>query len=338
MRKREFLLIGGILVILASGILYFWLLAPRIVVVTNPRLGPAVQAVYATGTVEPVIMMPIAPRVGARLVQLTVDEGAVVRAGQVLARLESDDARNNLAQLAAQEDFAHRDYLRDVNLMKDGVIARQTFDKAKSTWDAARAAVAVARAQNGYMTLLAPTDGRIIRRDGEIGQFLPVNQPLFWLSCLSPLRITADVDEEDIPLVKVGQKVLVRADALPGRTFTGHVQAITPKGDPIARSYRVRISMDGGTPLQIGMTAETNIVTYEKRRALLLPSSAVTSGAVWTVRDDRLHLQPVAIGIRGANEVEIVHGVSQGEQIVVTPDASLVDGARVRMARTQGPQ
>jgi RND family efflux transporter MFP subunit len=179
------------------------------------------------------------------------------------------------------------------------------------------------------MTLTAPTDGRIIRRDGEVGQFLPVNQPLFWMSCLSPLRIAADVDEEDIALVKPGQKVLVRADAFPGRIFNAHVQEITPKGDPIARSYRVRITLDAATPLQIGMTTETNIITYEKSRALLVPASAITSNTVWIVRDGHVRLQAVVKGIAGKTDIEITRGVSPSDQIVAKPDPSLTDGASV---------
>jgi RND family efflux transporter MFP subunit len=326
--SRTLWIVGALLLAIGGGAAY-WMLSPPTVTVTTPRYGQAVQAVYATGTVEPVIMLPVAPRIGARIVALLVDEGAVVKSGQVLARLESEDVRNNVSQLVAQEDFAHRDFLRDATLVKDGVIARQTYDKAKSDWDAARAAVSAARAQSDYMTLTAPTDGRIIRRDGEVGQFLPVNQPLFWMSCLSPLRIAADVDEEDIALVKPGQKVLVRADAFPGRIFNAHVQEITPKGDPIARSYRVRITLDAATPLQIGMTTETNIITYEKSRALLVPASAITSNTVWIVRDGHVRLQAVVKGIAGKTDIEITRGVSPSDQIVAKPDPSLTDGASV---------
>jgi multidrug efflux system membrane fusion protein len=306
----------------------YWLLRPTALVVTHPAYGPAVQAVYATGTVEPVIMMPIAPRIGARIVVLAVDEGAVVKAGQMLARLESDDVRNSIAQLEAQEDFARRDYQRDATLVGGGVIPRQTYDRAKSAWMAAKAAVAAARAQSSYMTLVAPNDGRIIRRDGEVGQFLPVNQPLFWLSCLSPLRITAEVDEEDIALVRTGQKVLIRADAFPGRIFAGHVQAVTPKGDPIARSYRVRITLDGASPLRIGMTTETNIVTSEKPHSLLVPTTAVSGNRVWTVRDGRLVQRAVATGVSGRDRTEIVRGIQPSDLVVVAPDTTLREGDR----------
>jgi RND family efflux transporter MFP subunit len=168
----------------------------------------------------------------------------------------------------------------------------------------------------------------VIRRDGEVGQFLPINQPLFWVSCLSPLRITADVDEEDIALVHVGQQVLVRADAFPGRVFHAHVRALTPKGDPVARSYRIRIVPDDTTPLQIGMTAEVNIITAEKQRALLVPSSAVTNNAVWILDRGKLQKRAVHVGIRGTDRFEIVAGLTVHDQIVETPPANAREGMR----------
>jgi multidrug efflux pump subunit AcrA (membrane-fusion protein) len=114
------------------------------------------------------------------------------------------------------------------------------------------------------------------------------------------------------------------------------VQQITPKGDPIARSYRVRIMMDANTPLQIGMTTETNIVTYEKAQALLVPASAITGGAVWIVRDGRLRLQPVVKGIIGKTDVEVTSGLSRADLVVVKPDATLTDGESVNVARADG--
>ena len=325
--RRHWLLGIGIALALASAAgTAIWLTRPLSVAVAHPIYGPAVQAVYATGTVEPVVMMPIAPRLGARIVALAVDEGDIVTKGQILAKLESDDLKNTVAQLAAQEEFARRQYLRYASLVEGGIVARQTFDQAKANFDATRAATAAARAQIGYMTLVAPTDGRIIQRDGEVGQFLPVNQPLFWLSRLSPLRISAQVDEEDIALVSVGQEVLIRADAFPGRTFHGHVREVTPKGDSIARSYRVRVAFEGAVPLQVGMTAETNIITREKPRALLVPSTAVTGGMVWVVSGGKLHQRTIKAGIVGKDATEILDGLTASDSVAVNPDPSFTDG------------
>jgi RND family efflux transporter MFP subunit len=144
------------------------------------------------------------------------------------------------------------------------------------------------------------------------------------------LRISTEVDEEDIGQVRPGQLVLIRADAFPGQIFHGEVQAVTPKGDPVARSYRVRISLPDDTPLMIGMTTETNIVLRQSEDALLIPAGAVQHDTAWVVEDGRLAPRRVVLGAKGATEVEITGGLGEGDWIVAQPAASLKAGQQVR--------
>lgn len=302
---------------------------PR-VLVQHPVKGPAVQAIYATGTVESEIMLPITTRAAARLVELNVDEGAQVKKGQILARLESEELQRALSALRAKEVFAKEELDRNAALVKKKVVAPQAFDLARSDWLAAKAQADRAEAEANYMTLTAPADGQIIRRDGEIGQLITANQAVFWISAVSPLRITAQVDEEDISQVKVGQQVLIRADAFPGKTFRGKVKSLTPKGDPVARSYRVRVEFSEPTELQIGMTAETNIIVSEKSESLLVPTPAIKNERLWVVRDSTLVEQPVTLGVRGLTETEVLSGVTAEDLVVTQPEESFKDGRKVR--------
>lgn len=305
------------------------------VVVMRPVIGSAVQAVYATGTVEPTVMMPIAPRSAARLLELKADEGNSVSKGQLLAQLEDDELQHSIKQARAKEDFAHKEYERYATLQKKSVISKQQYDQAKSNLQAAIENTQMIEAQADYLKLIAPNDGLIIKRDGEVGQMIPANTPVFWLSCCAPLRISAEVDEEDISLVKVGQKVLIRSDAFAGKTFSGKVQAITPKGDPVARSYRVRIEFNEETPLQIGMTAETNIIISEKSDALLVPKSAVSGNKIWVVKDGTLSKKQVEIGAKAEKQTEIINGVTAEDLVVIKPDANLKEGDSVRTKTTE---
>ena len=313
----------------AGGAVYWFVLPPSIAVVT-PRRGPAVQAVYATGTVEPTVMVPIATRIAARLVELNADEGSTVAKGQVLARLEDDDLRRAVDAADAEERYAKAEFDRLAALVQQQVVTRSAYDRARSDWEKARATAARATAEAKFLQLIAPADGTVIRRDGEIGQLIGANQAVFWLSCCAPLRISAEVDEEDIAQVRPGQDVLIRSDAFPGQTFRGQVQAVTPKGDPEARSYRVRISLPPDAPLMIGMTAETNIVLRRSDNALLLPAGAVQQGSVWRVEGGRLSQRKVTIGAKGATEVEIRDGVGDGDRIVANPPPGLKVGQEIR--------
>ncbi len=322
-----------------AGGIYWWRAGPVALAVVTPVLGPAVEAIYATGTVEPTVMLPISPRQASYLVERNVDEGSSVRKGQVLARLDDTDLRKTVEELAARERYARTHFERMQQLVDRHVIAQIELDRARADLEAAEAALKRANALRGFMTLTAPADGLIIRRDGEVGQFIPVGQPIFYLSCCAPLRVTAAVDEEDIPRVRVGQKALLRADALPDRVFDGEVSEITPKGDPVARSYRVRISLAEPESFKVGMTVDANLIVSERKDALLVPSTVIQDGAVWLVDQGKLRRQPVRVGVTGAGHTEIVEGLTPEDQIVAVPTQRLREGraARIRPAPDAAP-
>lgn len=307
----------------------WWQFGPVPVQAARPKLGPAVEAVYGTGTLEPVVMFPVAPKLAGRLRQLMVDEGSTVREGQVLADLDNRELSASVREWEARVNYSESQYRRAEDLYKNRVGSEAARDQARNELATARASLERARSLVAEMTLTAPVDGVIIRRDGEIGELIQAADPIFWMSCCGALRITAEIDEEDIRRVRAGQKVLVRADAFPDRVFEGRVAEITPKGDAVARSFRVRIALPNETPLMIGMTADTNIVVAERATALLVPVTAVNDGKLWLVRDGRAVRQEVTVGVAGDSQVEIRSGIGADDLIVIRPGDRLRAGRRV---------
>jgi len=317
----------------AIGAAIAWWQWPVRLEVAAVTRGPVVEAVYATGTVEPTVMIPLAPRSAGRLASIDVAEGARVRRGQVLARIESVDLDQTVQEMSAREQLARTQYERTRDLVGQKFMSPAELDRTKSELQAAQAAVRRAQAQRDYNQLVAPADGIVLRRDGEPGQFVAMGQALLTLACCAPLRISAEVDEEDISRVVVGQKALLRTDALPGRLFDGEVAEITPKGDPVSRSYRVRIriadapAVDAG-PMRTGMTMDVNLVVSRRENALLVPSRALKGNAVWVLADGRVQRRDVKKGVAGAERSEILAGVAEGERVVLSPADTLRDGQR----------
>jgi RND family efflux transporter MFP subunit len=169
-----------------------------------------------------------------------------------------------------------------------------------------------------------------------VGELIQPGQAVFWMSCCDALHITVDIDEEDIPSVKPGQKVLIRADAFPDRVLEDTVAEITPKGDPISRSFRVRIKIPVDTPVMIGMTVDCNIIVGERHDALLVPASAVNEGHVWLVRDGALARRAVKVDVSGERLVEIRDGLGENDLVVVRPDDGFREGRYARVRRTSG--
>ena len=328
--RRTWPLVTSLAVLAAGSAVAWWRAGPVTVDVVAPKRGAAVEAIYATGTVEPTVMLPIAPRVAGRIVSLATDEGHAVRKGAALARLESQDLDSTVDELTARARYAHAEFERMQSLVKRGVAAATDLDRTRADAAAADASLDRARTQRNFMVLTAPADGLVIRRDGEVGQFIPVGQAVFYLSCCAPLRVSADVDEEDIPRVHVGMKVVLHADALPSRTFDGEVLEITPKGDPVARTYRVRIRLLDPDAFSVGMTVDANLIVAVRENALLVPTTALAAGTVWVVKDGRLARQKVEAGITSAAQTEIRGGLGDDAQLVAAPTEALREGRRAR--------
>lgn len=333
MRMKKMIILALVFIVVAAGVSQ-WLSGgifqnSEPLAIVKPVRHAAVQAVYATGTVEPSVMIPIAPRSSARLMALLADEGEQVSKGMVLAQLEDSDLKNTLTELQAKADFATKELGRRQSLFKRKATSEQDVDEAQAAYDQTVAAVERTKAELSYLQLVAPEAGVIIRRDGEVGTVIGANTPVFWMSCCKPLRISVEVDEEDIRLIKVDQEVLISADAFPGKIFNGKVMSITPKGDPVARSYRVRISLEQNTPLMIGMTAEANIVTRKTDNALMVPASAVKKGKIWVVRERKLQNLSVDAGAKTDDATEIISGIDEGDYVVMSPTADLTEGETI---------
>lgn len=319
-------IIAAILIALA---IFFFTRSPA-VEVSHPARGPSVQAVFATGIVEASIMYPISSRHVGKLVELSVDEGAIVHKDQVLAKLQDDKLLNTVLELQARENFLQQEYNRQERLFKTKATAKDLLEKAKSELEAARAATKGALAQNDELVLKANIEGKVIRRDGEIGQLIAANQTVFWLSDAGPLRISAEVDEEDISKIQTGQKVLIRSDAFAEKIFNGLTDSITPKGDPIARSYRVRIKFSEDVPFLIGMTTENNIILDQEQNALLIPASAVIEDSVWLIKKNRLAKQKIVIGAKDLKQVQVISGLSQEDTLATVAKPEFKEGQKVR--------
>jgi membrane fusion protein, multidrug efflux system len=325
-------LAGLVVLAVAAGA---WMLyaSPREVAVAPARRGDAAEVVYATGVVEPVTWARVAPLVRARIVDLCDCEGEAVEAGAVLARLDARAAEAALAELLARQDYLarERDRLRD--LAGRDIATRADLERAESEEAQVGAAIAGARTRLENHVLRAPTDGIILRQEGEVGEIADPGAVLYWVGRVRPLRVVADVNEEDIPRIAPGQRTLLSADAFPERRLEAEVASVTPMGDPVSKTYRVRFALPGDTPLMIGMSVEVNVIVREKEAVLLVPAGAVDpSGAVWVVADGVAERRPVTLGIRGTTRVEVTGGLDAGAAVIVPAPADLDEGARVEVA------
>ncbi|PLU66212.1 efflux transporter periplasmic adaptor subunit [Sinorhizobium medicae] len=344
----------------AVGAAAFWYaLRPVPLSVVAPKRGDAAEIVYASGVVEPRVWAKVTSTVRERIVEQCNCEGERVETGDALARLDDTEAQAILGELQARLSLAQEEYRRKLALAERNTISEQTVDRARTdvaqlealiAGQEARLAAYVLRApsagrvlgQDGEIgevlaayVLRAPSAGRVLRQDGEIGEVAELGTVLFWVGEPRPLIVEAEVNEEDIPRVEVGQKAYLRSDAFPERALEAVVDSITPKGDPVTKTYRVRLGLPEDTPLRIGMSTDVNIVVRLSRNALIIPAAAVSGTKVAVVKSRKAMLREIKTGIRGTNGVEVLSGLEESERIISPLPPDLADGTRVDVVRTE---
>jgi RND family efflux transporter MFP subunit len=317
------------LIAVAAGSAWWIWRGPAIAAARVSR-GDAAEIVYATGAVEPETWSRTTPLVRGRIVQRCRCEGKLVKAGDILARLDDKEAQATLNDLRASEDFQRREFDRQTQLLARGATTSQAYQRAESDLARIQAQSAAQAQRLDYYKVVAPMDGTVLKEDGEIGDMVDPGTILYRIGLEKPLWVVADVNEEDIPRVQAGQKAMLRTDAFANQALTGYVKQITPAGDPISKTFRVRIGLPDDTPLRVGMSVEANIVSREKRDVIVVPANAVANNSLLIIEDGRARVRKVKIGIRGSGFVEILEGAAEGELVVSPATTNIKSGSRLR--------
>ena len=329
------------------------------VAVVTPEKAPATVSVDLPGQTQAYIEAPIFAQTTGYLKKWYFDIGAKVKAGEVLAEIDTpqvdedlNQAKANLAQAQAALDLSLVTYKRDQDLLDRKVIAQQDFDTASSdlhskqaTVNANAAAVSRLQALEDFKIVKAPFDGTVTRRNTDIGQIVNSGSgtPLFDVAQVSPLRIYVNVPEAMAGYVRVGGPANVTFNEFPGQKFPGQVVRTAQAIDPTSRTLltEVDVANDSGQ-LFPGAYSPVHLET-QGPASLLVPSSSLifrSEGASLGIvgPDNRVHLKKIKIGRDLGGKLEIVNGVSPTDRIVVNPGDSLAQGMLVHIQESKGKE
>ena len=204
---------------------------------------------------------------------------------------------------------------------------------AAASVDEARAALKLAQARLDLSTIESPADGQVIARSIEAGSVVQPGKVMLVLSPSGATELVVQVDEKNLPYVRVGQPALASADAYPQQRFAATVTRINPAVDATRGSIEVRLS-GAETPAYLlqDMTVSVDIEIARRQDVLSVPTDALREGvAVLVVREGRAVRQPVTLGARGTGSVEVVSGLREGEWVVAGAPAG-IEGRAVRPA------
>ena len=295
-----------------------------------------IAASYAgTATLEPLAESQVVAKTSGVALEVLVEEGQQVKAGQPLVRLDADRARLSVAQAQAQLRKLENNYSRAQQLVAQQLISAGEVDQMRYDLENARAQHEMAKLELSYTTVVAPISGVVASRDIKPGNFVQINSPIFRIVDSQRLEATLNVPEREIAKLRPGQQVKLVADALPGREFIGSVDRVAPVVDTGTGTFRVVAAFAGDGELQPGMFTRLGINYDQRADALVVPRTALLEDAgetaVYAVRDSKAVRVPIEVGYLSGELAEVRKGLKEGEQVVTAGKITLRDGATVEV-------
>jgi len=264
-----------------------------------------------------------------------VEEGDTVRAGQPLVRLDPDRARLAVQQSRATMGKLENSYKRAQQLVGQQMISANDLDQIKFDLDTARAQYQMAQLELSYTAVTAPISGVISQRMIRTGNFVQINTPIFSIVDNARIEATLNVPERELRVLKRGQPVRLQVDALPGETFEGVVERVAPVVESRSGTFRVVTAFEGNEALRAGMFGRVRIDYDQRADALVIPRAALLDdgdeSAVFTVRDGKAVRVPVELGYIDGNLIEIRSGLEDGAPVVTAGKVALREGSAVQV-------
>ena len=269
-----------------------------------------------------------------------VEEGQTVRAGQPLLRLDSARHALQVAQSAAQLRKLEANYARSQQLAKQNLISANDLDQLRYDLENARATNRLANLELSYTTVVAPISGVVASRSIKTGNYVQINTPIMRIVDTSRLEAVLNVPERELATLKAGLPVTLAVDALPGQTFKGTVDRVSPVVDSGSGTFRVVASFEGGGVLKPGMFGRIRVDYDQRADALVVPREALlddeSDPAVYVVRERKAVRVPVKLGYLDGEWAEVRAGVREGEPVVTAGKAALRDGTLVQVIDPSG--
>ena len=342
---------------------------PRVRVAAVKRKDISVP-IFATGTIFPQHESKIGPKISGTLEAVYVDEGDEVKEGQTLAKLDQESiligkrqceasvrvAEAQLKEAQLQEENLRKEKARLANLHEKRAISQQRYDDIVTAHSMAvtrleiLAAQIVSSKENLAMAeqklkdsvIVAPFSGTIVKRLVNRGEYVTTMPPTVLFIIVNIDKVETEVALPEVQLARVarGNRAEITADVYPGVQFEGEISTVNPLVDPVSRAFTAKIEIPNrGHQLKAGMFARVTLYPKVHKGALVVPFKAVLQRdgktGVFVIDGDRALFRPVTAGITDEDEVEVIEGIAQGEEVVSDGHYGMANNTRVQVLRGQ---
>jgi len=318
------------------------------VVEIEPQQTPLATA-QGTGRIQARTTSDVGFLVAGRLTERSVDAGATVKAGDLIARIDATDFQNKVtaaqAQVSAAQasvDQATPQEARMKKLLGDGVTTRaqyeaalQALQGAQAQLEGAQANLKLAEDQLKYTQLLAPTDGVVTATGPDVGQVVSAGQMIVQIAQHGEREAVFDVAPQHVSYAHAGMSVKVWLQGKPDEVITGTVREIAPNADPVTGTYGVKVSLpDAPNDMRLGAIVVGHAEVPGGSMVRVPSTALLQTGAqpqVWVVSqpDNAVKKQSVKVLRYDTDSVVLTDGVEKGDLVVIAGVNSLADGQKV---------
>jgi len=297
------------------------------------------QNFNTNGNFEPIQKLTFSAEKSGKITHILVKEGNRVRKGQTLAIVRSDVINVDLQTAEAVYKNAQSDYTRFENAYKTGGVTKRQLDQMKLNMINAEANYTNAKINVSDVNIKAPINGVINKKLIEVGDILTgmPPTPLFEIVNTLKLKLKVTVNESQVTALKVGDSVKITTTVFPDKEFLGRITFIATMADA-SLNFPVEIEVENNakSAIKAGMYGTANFIT-KKQKMLVVPRKAyigsVNENEVFVYQNGVVKLKKVTSGKIIGDKVQILNGLNEGEQVVITGQINLKDGTKVEILK-----
>ena len=299
---------------------------------------PATESLRAVGVLAPADEVRLAFKTGGLVQAIHVEQGQIVRKGQLLATLDDDEVASTVAQARAVSDKAERDLERGRALLADEVATREQVEDLQTANAVANAQLRTALFNARHARIEAPADGVVLRRLAEPDELVSAGQPVLVVGNTGGGWIVrASLADRDVVQVQTGHAAEVTLDAFPGRRFAATVIEIAAAADPQTGTYEMKLSVDpAGANFVQGLTAKVVVADADADSVAVVPVTSLLEAdgrvaIVFVVAEGLARRVSVKTGRLLGERVEVLAGLAPGDRVITEGAAWLDDKDAVRV-------
>lgn len=294
------------------------------------------EAFSVNGSFIPKTTAEVSAEVGGQLIDLKVEEGSVVKAGQAVAQIATDRLDINVSNAKANLDNAKLTLERYEAAHKTGGITTAQLDQAKLQVENAKAQYESAKLNSGDTRVITKVSGVVNVKKVEVGAVVNPGAPILEVVDISSLKLRVEVDEVLVSKLTVGQEVTLVPRAT-NEELTGKITFIAPASNG-ALKFPVEITVDNSAgQLRAGMYATAKFASSASKQTLTIPREAfvgsVSNNEVFVVKNGTAQMTKIKSGINYGDKVEVISGLNQGDQVVTSGQINLTNEAKVKIIK-----